>query len=619
MARLHPIRDYASQVRIFALLLILCLVALLACATYLYGRSKERLNLDLEERLQRAAKIAIDRLAIAPKRSASSSLKSVLEEAMLSRIFFWESVGSRTIIGYGPEVYPSNAAVEQARAGRANVTEFYGDRRLGYYRALLVPLPGRSGERQGVVGVEARTDFLGLLHHIRWVIIAGYTGGLILALALSALFIRSVLRPYASLTSVARDFQRAEGAMPPEDSADIDFIVSTFQRATEALRDKEVELSRLYAAERAQAETLERYQQTLLGSISSGVISFKPDLTIAVCNRTARQIFGLDKEEIIGRPCGSVFGEDAEITAVAREALRQQRIFSRLELSIRRKDGAMRRVGLSSSLLKDNEENLIGLALLLTDLTEILQFREQTIMRESLAALGRMSAGIAHEFRNSVGVIMGYAKLLQRSLSPEDPNHAYLQEIRSEIDLLESTLRDFLAFARPMQLSRAAVDVKALTLETLDGFRQAIEDGKVKLRTDLPEEEVMIQADQHALKQALGNLIRNALEAMSPDGGELVVRMHPEKLESSVAAGGQARLLELSVEDTGLGIAPEDLDRIFTPFFTRKEGGTGLGLALVQKTVFAMGGRVGVENREGGGACFTVHLPLHERRRSARG
>ncbi|MBF8260875.1 MAG: PAS domain S-box [candidate division NC10 bacterium] len=619
MTRLRLFQDYPSRVRIFALLLILCLVIQLTGATYLYGRAKEHLTRELEDRLQRAAGIAIKRMGIGPHGPALRSLQGVVEETGVSRVFLWGTAGSGTIFGLGPPEHPAMSAVEEARAGMAFLTDFYGDRRQGYYRALLVPLPPDSEGKRRVLGIEVRTDLLGFLHRIRWVIIGGYTGGLLLALVLCALFVRSILRPYARLTSVARDLRRADGIVPQEGSVDIDFVVSTVQRATEALREKEGELSRLYAAERSKAETLDRYQQTILGSISSGVISFKPDLTIVVFNKTARQIFGIGEEEAVGRSCREVFGEEAEITAVAGEALRQQRIFSRLELSVRRKDGALRRVGLSSSLLKDGEGNLIGLALLLTDLTEILQFREQAVMRDSLAALGQMSAGIAHEFRNSLGVIMGYAKLLQRKLSSdEDSSHAYLQEIVSEIDLLEATLRDFLAFAKPMQLSRVAVGVKTLTSETLDGFRQAMEDGKIKLLTDLPQEELTVQADPYALRQALGNLIRNALEAM-PGGGELAVKVRSDGAESGGAFGGRAGMVEIIVQDTGPGVPHEDIDRIFTPFFSQKEGGTGLGLALVQKTVLALGGRVGVENREGGGACFSIRLPSHERRRVARG
>ncbi|MGH7410430.1 MAG: two-component system sensor histidine kinase NtrB [Candidatus Methylomirabilis sp.] len=618
MNGLRAFRDYASQVRIFALLLILCLVILLTGATYLYARAKRDLTRELEHQLQRAANLAVARLDIGPQTSGASGLRSVLEETGVSRIFLWGAAGSEAITGSGPSVRPPLEAVREAKAGRAGFTDFYGDQQQGYYRALLTPVPRDSVDERRVLGVEARSDFLGFLHRIRWLIIVGYTSGLVLALVLSGLFIRSILGPYAKLTSVARDFRQAEGVAQKDGSADIDFVVSTFQRATDALREKEVELSRLYAAERTKAETLERYQQAILGSISSGVISFKPDLTIAVFNKTASQIFGVGAEEAAGRPCQEVFGDDAEITTVAAEALRQQRIFSRLELSVRRRDGALRRVGLSSSLLKDAEGNVFGLTLLLTDLTEILQFREQAVMRDSLAALGQMSAGIAHEFRNSLGVIMGYAKLLQRRLSSEDTSHAYLQEIVSEIDLLEATLKEFLAFARPMQLSRVTVPVKALAVEALDGFTQAMEEGKIKILTDLPQEELTVQGDPHALRQALGNLIRNAVEAM-PDGGELAVRVRSQGLEPGVAPGGLASMVEISVQDTGPGIPPEEIDRIFTPFFTRKEGGTGLGLALVQKTVVALGGRVGVENREGGGACFTIRLPSHDRRRVGRG
>jgi len=619
MSRLRLFQDYPSRVRIFALLLILCLVVQLTGATYLYGKAKEHLTRELGDRLQRAAGVAIKRLGPGPHDATLRGLQGVVEETGVSRVFLWGTGESETIFGLGPSEHPPMSAVEEARAGMAFLTDFYGDRRQGYYRALLVPLSPDSAGKRWVLGIEARTDLLGFLHRIRWLIIGGYTGGLLLALVLCALFVRSILRPYARLTSVARDLRRAEGVVPQEGSVDIDFVVSTVQRATEALREKEGELSRLYAAERSKAETLDRYQQTILGSISSGVISFKPDLTIVVFNKTARQIFGIGEEEAVGRSCREVFGEEAEITAVAGEALRQQRIFSRLELSVRRKDGALRQVGLSSSLLKDGEGNLVGVALLLTDLTEILQFREQAVMRDSLAALGQMSAGIAHEFRNSLGVIMGYAKLLQRKLSSdEDSSHAYLEEILSEIDLLEATLRDFLAFAKPMQLSRVAVSVKTLTSETLDGFQQVMEDGRIKLLIDLPQEELTVQADPYALRQALGNLIRNALEAM-PGGGELAVKVRSEGVEAGGALGGRAGMVEIIIQDTGPGVPHEDIDRIFTPFFSQKEGGTGLGLALVQKTVLALGGRVGVENREGGGASFSIRLPSHERRRAARG
>ncbi len=613
MTRARVFQDYPSQVRSVALLLILCLVIMLVGATYLYGSVKKQLERELDEQLQRAATLAIARLGLGAPRADTRGLRSVLAETGISRLFLWEAAGGESTFGSGPSARPPVRAVEQARAHGARFTDFYGDRRQGYYRTLLVPVSPDSVGGPRILGVEARSDVLGFLHRIRWVIIVGYASGLATALALGALFIRSILAPYSRLTTVARDFRRAEGDLSKESPENIDVVVSTFQRAMESLREKEVELSHLYAAERTRAETLERYQQTILGSISSAVISFKPDLTIAVVNKTAARIFGIAEEEAVGRSCHEVFGPDSEITAVAGEALRQHRIFSRLELSVRRKDGAVRRVGLSSSLLKDFHGNLIGLALLLTDLTDILQFREQATMRESLAALGEMSAGIAHEFRNSLGVIMGYAKLLQRELPSEDPGHTYLQEIVSEINLLEATIRDFLAFARPMQLSRVPVGVKALVAESVDSFRQAMEEGHVKLLTDLPQEEVTVLGDAQALRQALGNLVRNALEAM-PQAGELTVRVLVSDAGTSVAQDAHAGMVEISISDTGSGIPPEDTKRIFTPFFTLKEGGTGLGLALVQKTVLALGGRVDAENREGGGARFTVRLPLTERR-----
>src|SRR3990172_12388278 len=177
MSRLRLFQDYPSQVRIFALLLILCLVIQLTGATYLYGRAKEHLARELEDRLQRAAGVAIKRLGPGPHDLALRSLQGVVEETGVSRIFLWGTAGSETIFGLGPTEHPVMSAVEEARAGMALLTDFYGDRRQGYYRALLVPLPPDSAGKRRVLGIEGRTDLLGFLHPITWLIIGGYTGG----------------------------------------------------------------------------------------------------------------------------------------------------------------------------------------------------------------------------------------------------------------------------------------------------------------------------------------------------------------------------------------------------------------------------------------------------------
>lgn len=658
LKRAKSLLDYASQVRLFGLLLLLLLVALLLGITYLFSQTKLRLEQGQEEKLELVAKLAFKEISSDPEwregslsQEVVSRLLALKNEVRAHRLILWDRRGGELVLGPSESLRPPSSSIEAAWAGRTTLSNFYRDKAGGYYQALLLPLKGERGEMAGLLVVEGRADFLGWLSQLRWALVLGYGCSLLLALLLSFLFIRSILRPYARLSSAALDFTKLSPALsrvegedpPPQEGGDMEFVAQTFQKMIDALKEQQAELSRLYAAEQKRARDLQAYQEYILGSISSGVISLRPDLTIVVFNRTAQQIFGLEESEVLGRSCREVFGEEGEITRLAEEAIGLKRIHSRLELSIKRRDEGPIWIGLSSSLLRDGEGNIVGLTFLLTDLTEILMLREQVMLKESLATLGQMSAGIAHEFRNSLGAILGFAKLLQKKLPLEDPRSAHVQDIIAECGNLEAVLKDFLAFAKPEKLQLSQVDLNALIMDSLEAYRQRLEGAGVKIRLSLPPEGLFVQADLAALKRALVNLIRNAAEAM-PEGGELVieagVRGHRREtpaagrqppgqgLQTSDAQdlgsgvwgpeSGPGRWVEIVVVDTGCGIPEEDRERIFTPFFTTKEGGTGLGLALVQKAVVGHGGRVEVESRLGKGSTFKILLPYGERRRSPR-
>jgi len=620
MVRWPRLLDYASQVRLFALLLVLLLIALLLGTTYLFGQTKLRLEGELEAKLRVFAKAVSERLRADPgwppgraplSPEVALALLAFKDEAQVSRVTLKGRQKEETLFGLpGPLVVPP-ALLAEAWGGKAVFSDFSRNPTGGYARTFLFPLQER-GRVVGVLAIEARADFLGFLQRIRWVMVAGYGGGLLLAVVLGYLFIRSILKPYALLSSAARDFTALSRVPVTEAEGEIEFVTRTFQKMIDALREQQAELERLYEAERKRARDLESYQEYILGSISSGVISLKPDFTIIVFNRTAQQIFGLSEEEVLGRSSQEVFGENGEITILAEEAFRLKRLHSRLELAVKRRDGTPVWIGLSSSLLRDEEGAIVGLTFLLTDLTEILKLREQVMLKESLATLGQMSAGIAHEFRNSLGTILGFAKLLQKKLPPDDPSSAHVQAIIAECGGLEAVLRDFLAFAKPDQLHLTEVDLPGLVEDCLASHRQALEVSGIRVSLKTPPHDLFIQADPTVLKQAFVNLIRNACEAM-PEGGELRVEVKGLREEES-----HGRWVQVTVADTGPGIPEEDRERIFAPFFTTKEGGTGLGLALVQKAVVAHGGRVEVEGQVGKGSAFTVILPYGERRRTPR-
>jgi PAS domain S-box-containing protein len=628
--------DYGSQIRLFALLLFLFLLTLLLGSTYLFGQSRNRLELEMERGLLLAARTAAGRLeadaawrdraalqALAP--ATAAALEGLRAEAGLSRLVVWDAQGRRRSFGPGGLSLPEVVVGPALRDGQPVLSDFFPGEEGGYRRAFTLPLKGEGGRVMGAVTAEVRSDFLGMLRRLRWVVLGSYGFGLGLALVFSGLFIRSVLKPYATLSSAARHFQQIQPSTSPAVGGDIEFVTQTFQQMIGVLKTKEEELSRLYAAERERTHHLEQYQEDILGSMTSGAVSCRPDGTIVVFNKTAQHIFGFREDEVLGRTPGEVFGPDSPLTRMAREGLERQRAHSRLECSVKRRDGAPRWIGLNSSVLRDRTGQVLGFTILLTDLTEIVFLRRQVTLKESLATLGEMSAGIAHEFRNSLGAIRGFVRLLQKTLGEEAGGAGHVRDILTEIGSLEGVLKDFLVFARPVSLQISEVSLGALVEEAVASCREEIERPGITLARLLPAEPVQAALDPAQLKQVLVNLIRNACEAM-PAGGTLTVGTGLARAGADeggeettpVEPEGGRWWAEFLVGDTGPGIPEGDRERIFTPFFTTKDQGTGLGLAQVQKTVVAHGGRIELESTEGVGSLFRVLLPQGERRAAPR-
>lgn len=625
--------DFTAKVRLFALLSFLFLLVILLSATVLFGEANRQLERELEGRLTAVARLGgqhlqdlLPRPGAGPvpefRERARRLLQGLQRDAGAARMGLLLPEGllaetpdraDRPSFHPPPEAWQPRLEAE-GRVPRLLFTDYYwtGD---GYFRTLFWPLREPGQPPWALLAVEERADFLGFLDRVRWLLPAVYLAGLGGAALLGGLFLRTVLRPYAALASAARDLQAlAPEPLPEAAEGDVESVPGLFRRVVDRLQRQEAELSRLYtgADRRGGGAAVE---ESILGSITSGVISVRPDLTLMVFNRPALQIFGRTGGEVLGRPCQEVFGPAGAITLLAAEALSTGQTHSRLELSVTRPDGASRWIGLASSVVRDSRGEPAGVTFLLTDLTEVRQLQEQVTLQESLAKVGQLSAGIAHEVRNALGAILGFARLLQKHLSAEDPRAVHVQAIIDETNSLEVTLRDFLAYARPARLQVGVVRVRELVEEALDPYRGPLQEAGVAVACRHEVEEIQIQGDRTALRQALGNLIRNALEAM-PQGGRLglATRRLPEE-----AQGDGAGPVEIRVEDTGEGIASEDAARIFTPFFTTKEQGTGLGLALAQKAVVAHGGRIAVESRPGGGTAFRIVLPATPTAARARG
>ena len=371
-----------------------------------------------------------------------------------------------------------------------------------------------------------------------------------------------------------------------KEGSEVGFVVDTFHDLVAKLKENEKELERLKAFAEEKAGRMEAYNENILQSVPSGVVSLDNSLKIKSINQAAERMLGVDSKEIIERNFNEVF--NGPLTAL----IKDNRTVSRVEYQYVTSDRRHIWLGITTSQLKNAAGEKIGLIFVFTDLTDIKALQAEVELKQRLSQLGEMSAGISHELRNSMSVISGYAKLLGKKA--DTSMMSTVDAISAEIDNMNKIISELLAFAKPTVLNTEQVDLNRLVEETAASVTGNSDAVKVLMNLHKPES---INGDEVLLRQALTNLFVNAVEAM-PGGGSLEIELNRVRNKA-----------EIRIRDTGNGI-PEDIrHKIFLPFFTTKDEGTGFGLALVQKIIVSHGGNIEVESKDGEGTTFRVTLP----------
>jgi signal transduction histidine kinase len=292
------------------------------------------------------------------------------------------------------------------------------------------------------------------------------------------------------------------------------------------------------------------------------------------------------------------------LAAVIEETLRTRQPIMRRVIDLRAHGlrTAAAQLGVTVSPIVHVDGRFQGLICLFTDLSTVVQLEEQLRLRESLAQVGEMTAGIAHEFRNSLATIHGYARLIDLgALSERD--RTCVVGIQQEANALGEVVTNFLHFARPVDVSMEVIELRTVLERAMDEVRAEVTACGGSL--DLTGPGVRVEGDEVLLRQAFGNLCRNAVEACAEHG--IVPAIHVE-----VRVNREHRQALITIADNGPGVQPAARDRMFQPFFTTKAKGTGLGLALVQKIIVIHNGRITPSHPERGGLRMEVALPLVE-------
>ena len=376
------------------------------------------------------------------------------------------------------------------------------------------------------------------------------------------------------------------------------FMAASMQAVIQKLREQEKELEALQRRDRERAEQTERLSETVTRNMPAGLLLINSAGLITSANPAAGT--ALELGALTYRRYTEVFGSDSPLAKLITGCLAKAQTFRREEIEYTTPSGELRHLDLTISPIVNSAGGVSGALCLLSDLTELAALQRQVRMKESLAALGELSAGIAHEFKNALATISGYAQMIRSESQGEARENA--QRILEQTRALAHVVSEFLKFARPLDLASEQVDVTSLVDRIILQVRDSVPDVVISAEGSFES----VSGDAALLGQALLNLVRNAAEAAAgqPSGGGRVT------LRGSVEHAGGHSLQRISVSDNGPGIPAEDLSKIFVPFYTTKTNGTGLGLAIVQKIVVQDGGAIEARTQSEGGAELTLSLPL---------
>ena len=364
---------------------------------------------------------------------------------------------------------------------------------------------------------------------------------------------------------------------------------------------------RLYAVkEQLEAKTdsvkhLEKLNERIVSCIRSGLITTNLGGTITVFNSAAEEITEKKSSDVLETPVQSVIGEELWLKIQSVDPLKDLRPL-RHEFWVTMPDGEKRFLGFSVSPLMGKEGRLFGYIIAFQDLTEIQRLGEEIRLKEKMAAIGRMAAGIAHEIRNPLTSIRGSAEVLRSRLTLHERDARLMDIMLRESDRLNKFVEDFLCFARPGKQPKHSVELVSLLRDTstlLENNPEVRKMHSIILRPEIAQ--IAIHGNPDQLKQVFWNLSQNALRAM-PEGGTLTIQI-------ATAQDGGARI---TFQDTGIGMTREEKENLFQPFQSGFKTGTGLGLSIVFQIMDDHKGRISYESEKGRGTTVSLYLPPQE-------
>lgn len=359
-----------------------------------------------------------------------------------------------------------------------------------------------------------------------------------------------------------------------------------------------------------QTEALRTFNEDIIQNMTNGLIALDQDGYIAVFNPAACRMLGYRQDEVLYHSLAQVVEPCAELVKIFNDTMTTGKAYTHREITLQHHQGQLLPVSVSAAPLgfTNYADKPVGVVGVLEDLSEIKAMEAERRRLDRLAALGEMSAVVAHEIRNPVAGIAAGIDYLTRKVAKDSPEFEGAVMIRGEIQRVNRILEDILFVARPTRLKLSSEDVAQIIEDVLLRCQAQIKESRVVVTPNYANNLPRLSVDRQRLEQVFSNLIINATQAM-PQGGQLSLQIQPASSQN----GKFTDEVIIVISDTGPGIPAETQQQIFEPFFTTKTRGTGLGLTVARRIVEEHGGTIGIESEADCGTRFTIRLPVTRR------
>lgn len=351
------------------------------------------------------------------------------------------------------------------------------------------------------------------------------------------------------------------------------------------------------------------YYATVIDSVGDGVIVVNQEGIVTLCNPAAEEITGFSRRQALGALFERLFAQETTLLEMVTKTIRTGITISDNDNVMIRTTGKVIPVGVTCYPLTLPNGDNIGAILTLKDITYIRELEATVRQADRLSTLGTLAAGLAHEVKNPLGGIKGAAQLLERELGENSDRREYTGVILRETDRIDRIIRELLDLASPRGLKLEPVNLHRILTDILQLQKHSVMERDISIIANFDPSIPPLMADGEMLTRLFLNLILNSMEAVG-ESGRLTVSSRVVSDYRMAQNERHSRMVAVEVSDTGPGISPEDLENIWTPFFSTRSGGTGLGLTICHKIVSEHRGLIKAESTLGHGTKFTVLLPL---------